>query len=97
MSFFNANALSPKQIERRERIRMKGRNHYIIFRGILGWGMPVFLLTTLWRWHDHGWHLPLRGELYFETFLGLIIWTAAGYWVGAQMWQKVFEEPARKA
>ena len=44
--------LSPKQIEYRNRIRAKGRKHYIVYTGVLRWGMPVFLLSTLWSWYE---------------------------------------------
>ena len=30
--------MSTKQIERLEKIRAKGRKHYIFYTGILGWG-----------------------------------------------------------
>jgi hypothetical protein len=49
MSFLKPGPPSRKQIERRERIRLKGRNRYIVVRGILGWGMTTFLLTSIWR------------------------------------------------
>jgi len=96
MNLFKPAALSPKQIERRERVRAKGRQYFIFTRGILGWGIPVFLVTTLWRWYDHGWHVPSYGELYFEMFFELVIWTGGGYWFGARMWKRVFEEPSRE-
>jgi hypothetical protein len=89
-------ALSPRQVERRNRIRAKGRNHYIFYTGILGWGMPVFLTTTIWGWYHHGWRFPPRGELFFSLLFGLVIWTAAGYWVGVRMWKRFFEEPSQE-
>jgi|HubBroStandDraft_6_1064221.scaffolds.fasta_scaffold571521_2 hypothetical protein len=52
MNLFKPAVLSPKQIERRNRIRAKGRNHYIFYTGILGWGMSVFLMTTSWELYD---------------------------------------------
>jgi hypothetical protein len=96
MNIFKLGPPSRQQIERREHIRLKGRNHYIIVRGILGWGMPMFLLTSIWEWYDHAWHVPPRGELFFKVLVGLAIWTACGYWFGSLMWQR-FIEPARKA
>jgi hypothetical protein len=97
MSFLKPGPLLPQQIERREHIRLKGRNHYIVVRGILCWGMPTFLLTSVWKWYDHAWHVPARGELFFQVLIGLVLWTAGGYWLVAVMWQRFIEEPDRKS
>ncbi len=32
--------------ERIRAVQTKGRKHYIFYRGVLGWGMPMFALTT---------------------------------------------------
>lgn len=94
MNLFKPAVLSPKQIEFRKRIRAKGRKHYIFYTGILGWGMSVFLLTTLWTLYDkYGWHVPPRGDLYFYILIGLPVWTVGGYFWGAYMWKMLFEEP----
>jgi hypothetical protein len=86
-------ALSPKQIENRKRISRKGRKHYIFYTGILRWGMPVFVLTTLWTWHgEYGWHIPSPGYLAFSIILGLVIWSVAGYFLGTYMWKRIVEE-----
>ena len=93
MNLFNPTEQSPEQTERRNRIRAKGRRHYIFYTGILRWGVPVFLVTTLWRWLDkYGWHVPPRGDLCFYVFIGLPIWTIGGYFLGAYMWKRVYEE-----
>jgi len=87
-------ALSSRQIEYRNRIRAKGRKHYIFYTGIIRWGISMFVLTTLWNWYDkYGWHIPPRGHLWFSVILGLIIWSVAGYFLGALMWTRLFEEP----
>ena len=94
MNFFKPAVLSPKQVERRKKIRAKGRKHYIFYTGILSWGMPVFLVTTLWRWYDdYGWHVPSRRDLYFRNLIMLIAWSLAGYLWGARMWKELYEEP----
>jgi len=86
--------LSPKQIEYRKRIRAKGRKHYIVYTGILRWGMFVFVLTTLWSWYEkYGRHIPPRGDLCFSIILGLVIWSVAGYFWGGYMWNRFFQEP----
>jgi hypothetical protein len=94
MNLFKPPVLSPRQIERRKRIRAKGRKHFIFYTGILGWGMSVFLLTTFWHWYvDYGWHVPRRVDLYLSILLGLPIWSVAGYMWGAFMWKRFIEEP----
>ena len=92
MPLFKPAALSPIQIECRKRIRAKGRKHYIFYTGILRWGMSVFVLTTLFNWYEkYGWRVPPRGDLWFSVILGLVIWSAAGYFWGAYMWKRLIE------
>jgi hypothetical protein len=95
MNLFKPSVLSPKQIERRRRILAKGRKYFILYRGILGWGMFVFLFTTLWGWHDkHGWKAPQRGDLHFVSLgFGLVLWSIMGYFWGAFVWKMHFEGP----
>ena len=93
MPLFRPAVLSPTQIERRKRILAKGRKHYIFYRGILGWGISMSVLSTPWSWHEeNGWHIPPRGCLFF-IILGLVIWPVAGYFWGAYMWKWRYEEP----
>jgi len=92
MKLFKPAVLSPKQIARLEKIRAKGRKHYILYTGILGWGMSVFLFTTGWHLYDKwGWHVPTRGDLYLSILIGLPIWSVAGYMWGAFMWSYLIE------
>ena len=85
-------ALSPRQIENRNRIRAKGRKHYIVYTGIIRWGISMFVLTTLWNWYEkYGWHIPPREYLWFSVISGLVIWSVAGYFSGALMWNRLFE------
>lgn len=68
----------------RKKIRAQGRKHYIVYTGILRWGMSVFILTTLWSWYEeYGWRVPPHGDLWFSVILGLIIWSVAGYFWGS--------------
>ena len=97
MPLFKPAALSAKQIEYRKRIRTRGRKHYIVYTGVLRWGMSVFALTTLWSWYgEYGWHIPprARGFFAFSIILGLVIWSVAGYFWGAYMWMRFFEQPS---
>jgi hypothetical protein len=93
MPLFRPNVLSQQQIERLQKIRARGRRHYIIFYGVLGWGMSTFLLTTsFWEWYGQsGWHWPSRANLLRMIILGVPIWAVAGYIFGSSMWSYLIE------
>ena len=94
MNLFKPTPLSPKQMERLGKIQAQGRTHYILYRGILGWGGSMFILTTLWDWHDKfGWHLPApKLKLFLDVSIGLLACSIAGYFWGALMWRKMNEK-----
>jgi hypothetical protein len=94
MNLFKPTALSQEQIERRKRIQAQGRKHYILYHGVLGWGESMFILSTLWDWHDKfGWHLPApKPELFLDVSFGLLVCSITGYFWGAYMWRKMNEK-----
>ena len=99
MSPFTPAELSPEQIERRKRIRAKGRKHYIFHTGVLRAGMSLFLVMTLWRWHErYRWQLPPRQDLPIvcaAIAFSLAIWLTAGYFWGVTMWKRMgFQDTA---
>jgi hypothetical protein len=55
--------------------------------------MSMFMLTTLWRWHDnYGWQPPPHANLYYEIFhlaLSVVLWSVFGYWVGTIWWKQL--------
>jgi hypothetical protein len=71
-----ATPLSPRQIESRMKIFAKGRKHFILYRGILGWGLTCFIGTTVCEWYGkYGWYLPPRGVVVFDVLSGwLLVW-----------------------
>jgi hypothetical protein len=90
---------SPEKLARLEKIRAKGRTHFILYTGVLGWGLSVFAMTTIWAWYDnHGWHFPSEGIPLSEcghAAVRLAVWLTAGYFFGADMWKRFgFENPA---
>jgi hypothetical protein len=95
MSLFKPTVPSEKQRERLEKIRAKGRTHFILWRGMLGWGFTVFLITSIVAWHErHGWHIPTEGIDHQDSVmipLRLVIWLVAGYFFGASMWKRTVE------
>ena len=48
MSLFKPTPLTPKQFEKRKELYAKGRVHFVLYSGVLGWGMSCFIATTLW-------------------------------------------------
>lgn len=90
MPFFKPSVLTPEQIERLDRTLAKGRKRFILLTGVLRWGMPTFVLFTMWQWHDDfGWHLPPASKAWLSILLGLLLWSAAGCFFGALTWKQL--------
>lgn len=57
----------PKEFQRWEKIRHKGKSRFIVLTGVLAWGIPMFLLMTFVVNRKSGTHLrklpgaPSRG------------------------------------
>jgi hypothetical protein len=89
--------ISTRQIEHLEKIRAKGRKHYILYTGILGWGMSAFLLTTFWIWYDkYGWQFPSLGDIFLSVLIGLPLWSVGGYIWATIMWNDLIENLLRR-
>ena len=41
--------LSASQLKSWEKIRLKGKRHFILYRGVLGWGLYMFFVMTLYN------------------------------------------------
>ena len=92
MRLFKTAELSPKQIERRDRTRAKGRKNFILYRGILGFGGFVFIINSIFEWcYNFAWHVPNGGMFWFAIIAGLTICPVTGYFWAAWMWNKYFE------
>src|SRR5215469_4618213 len=96
MTLSKSTALSPEQLQRLEKIRAKGRSHYILYTGMLGWGLPVFAITSIWSWHDrYGWQIPPNEALHNYLVLlpvKLVIWLVAGYLFCEIMWNRMMDK-----
>ncbi len=96
MNFFKPSAPTPAQLQRLEKIRARGRNHYIFYEGILAWGLPMFLFNAIWDWHrDFGWHIPSNAILHsfwLSLPLRLAFFLVAGYFCGAKIWKSEISE-----
>jgi len=99
MNLFKSNSPA-ERLARLEKIRAKGRKHFILYTGMLGWGLSVFVITTIWAWYDdHGWHVPTDGippSEWGHAAFRLVLWLTAGYFFGVQMWKRFgFEDQAK--
>ena len=89
MNFLNPATFTRWQIESRKRVRAKGRRHYVIVRGILGFGGSMFVVMTAWDWRNQlGWRVGL-----IKIVIGLIIWSVVGYFFGDYVWHRFYEAP----
>src|SRR5260370_37384964 len=91
MNLFKPAAESPGFIEFRRKIQIMGRKHFVYYWGVLGWGGPMFICTTLWDWYaEFGWRIPaLRPIVFFDILFRLILWPVAGYFFGASFWKRL--------
>jgi hypothetical protein len=81
-------ALSPRQIQHRRRVLAQGRKHFILYKGVLGFGGLTFVSTILWEWPDQfRWHVPSSSPALFIGISFILLLSAAmGYFWGALMW-----------
>jgi hypothetical protein len=85
-------ALSPRQIRRRRRVLAKGRKHFIVYQGVLGFGGLMFISTILWEWHDQfRWHVPSPTlGLFIGISFILLVSATIGYFWAALMWDRIY-------
>jgi hypothetical protein len=98
LNFYDPNAPPSKLVEIRDKMRAKGRKHFIFYIGMLGWGAPIFVLSMLSSWHEkYGWHAAPRADLllnFIEIAFLLALWLTFGYLFGARIWRKMGLEEA---
>lgn len=80
--------LTPRQREKLERMLARGKASFIWRWGVLGWGVPVFLGTTILDYYtQQRAHKPFNGDVVtLSVHLG--IWLIAGCAFGASMWKR---------
>lgn len=70
-----------------DRIRARGRMKYIIFNGIISWGIPTAMLytliITLWETKT----IELNKEFFNQLISSLIIFPFVGIGVGMWTWR----------
>jgi hypothetical protein len=85
------------RLERRrqalERIDKRGRLHYVLTTGVLGWGGFMFvIMTCIDIFVDHY-------RILSTILVGLVVWPLAGFGFGLWMWrssEKQFDGPPNK-
>jgi len=77
----------------RKKFGLGGRTHYVLYTGVFGWGMSMFLMMTFWHWHEkYGWHVPLSRRLvFFNLSRACPCGPLGGYAWGAVMWSYLIE------
>lgn len=79
--------------ERMARKLARGKRSFIWRVGVLGWGVPMFLITAGWDfWHMYREHRLDMASIVFMVPLGLAIWLPLGYWFGAHMWDRYSQD-----
>jgi hypothetical protein len=84
--------MTAKQRENWEKTRLKGRSHFIRFRGVLFWGVSLGLVWPLAMAAVKGWHYVLTIPV------TLILFPFGGYFWGAWTWKLIearYEEATR--
>lgn len=97
MPFFKPRVLTPEQVKRLDRTLARGRKRYILLTGVLRYGMSMFVLITIWQWHDYfGWHLVPAEKACVFVLVQLLLWSACGYYFGVLMWKQLVERRAMR-
>jgi hypothetical protein len=80
--------LSPSQLKSWEKIRVKGKTHFVLYRGVLGWGLYMFVVLTIFN------HLQavdfqlseLKSISLPTVFINFIICILGGFVFGRLTW-----------
>jgi hypothetical protein len=84
--------MNPKQMEKWENLRSKGRKSYVIIYGILFWGIPVSLTTEfITRITKYGFSLDIFNNDHFawKIIIRTIVFIFAGIFFGLYMWDNM--------
>jgi hypothetical protein len=69
------------QLAKWQSVRQQGRRRYIFLHGVLGWGVPTALLSTV-----IGSLLGAPGPVLGRLAIALVAFSLTGIWFGARMW-----------
>ncbi len=72
---------SAKQHARWATLRGKGKKHFVLMNGVVGWGLPMFGIMGLGPVLSG--HIHPRPGYFIET---VVVWGAAGLFFGVSTW-----------
>ena len=75
------NEVAPKDRQRWEITRQKGMWHYVLYTGVLAWGVPMFVVMTFFPFHHRDKPLSAGMILLFGC-----VWALCGAGYGLGMW-----------
>jgi len=72
----------PKNLKKWELTRIKGKSNFILMRGVLGWGLPMFVVMTFIVNRHQG--MPLTPS---RILVSIVIWSLGGALFGWLAWK----------
>lgn len=66
-----------------KKIREKGKRHFILYRGIIGWGIPTGILYTIMIKGLKG---VTIGDILGKLIISIIVFPIGGYFWGLWVW-----------
>ena len=82
MSRWFKSEMTEKQRQLWEKTRTRGKAHFVLTRGVLGWGGFMFIFMTCMHIFDS------QGKIDWPfVIISLLIWPLGGYGFGLWMWR----------
>jgi hypothetical protein len=74
--------MNPKEARRWEKIRLKGKKQFILWHGVLGWGLTMTLCSSITRYFKY----PNDFNFIVDSLVSLCVWPLFGYLMGVIIW-----------
>lgn len=78
---------TPKHLERWRKIRAKGKRHFVLMYGVLGFGLTAFALSTVADYYGHAAKFASNSGHFWEPGFSLLLWFLIGFGWGLWMWR----------
>jgi hypothetical protein len=79
--------MSPENLEKTNKALALGRSRFVLFYGVLGWGIPTAILFVLLRSYQEGWDSFL-----FQLIPALVLFPLGGIVVGRVLWNRLMKK-----